>query len=520
MILRLFYMFAAALALALPGAARAEWHEAKSKHFVIYSDGSQDELRKFATKVEKFDAAVRVVRKMADPPLGDHGRLTVYVLRDAAAVARMYGGRSGVAGFYSPRASGSIAFVHRESSSGTPEEYRKFELNADTVFFHEYFHHMMLSDAHVPLPRWVVEGFAEFFATATVESDGSVLFGRAANHRSSGLYSIPDVSLEEMLGNSFGKLSDEGTHELYARSWLLTHYLYGSVERRGQLDRYLAGIQAGKPAIVSAREAFGDLKLLDRELNKYLSSKNLAGHLVPAAQVGNPAIEVRRMTASEAEIMPVRMRSDRGVDEKAAAAVVKQARAVAAKYPNDAFVQGVLAEAEHDVGDYAAAIAAADRALVANPKDVQALIYKGRSLMRQGKADPKATDWSKVRSLFARANRIEPEFAEPLMLYYETYGAEGIKAPETAIKGLLYAVLLAPGDQGLRMSAVVELIERNRLEEAKTVFVPIAYDPHLNAQWRDRFAQVMAAISAGRGSEAIALIRAPPPGSAEGKRRS
>lgn len=519
MILRLLWMLA--LALALPGAARAEWYEAKTKHFIVYSDGGQEELRKFATQVEKFDAAVRVVRKMADPPLGDHGRLTVYVLKDAAAVARMYGGgRSSVAGFYSPRASGSIAFVHRERGSGTPEEYRKFQLNADTVFFHEYFHHMMLSDAHVPLPRWVVEGFAEFFATATVESDGSVLFGRAANHRSSGLYSIPDVSLEEMLGNSFGKLSDEGTHELYARSWLLTHYLYSSVPRRGQLDAYLAGIQAGKPAIVAAREAFGDLKLLDKELNKYLSSKDLAGYVVPAGRIAIGDVQVRKMSASEAEIMPVRMRSDRGVDEKAAAAVVKQARAIGAKHPNDPFVQGVLAEAEHDVGDHAAAIAAADRALAVNPKDVQALIYKGRSLMAQGKTDPKAADWSKVRSWFARANRIEPEFAEPLMLYYETYGAQGIQAPEAAIEGLLYAVLLAPGDQGLRMSAVVELIERKRLEEAKATFVPIAYDPHLGALWRDRYAQVMAAISAGRGSEALDLIRAPPPGSKPVKRGS
>jgi tetratricopeptide (TPR) repeat protein len=510
MILRLFCFVAAIFAVT--GAARAEWHEAKSKHFVIYSDGSLSELREFATKVEKFDAAVRVARRMDDPPLGDHGRLTIYVLKNAAAVARMHGDRrNGVAGFYSARASGSVAFVHRERDTGVPEEYRQFMLNADTVFFHEYFHHLMLSDAHAALPRWVIEGFAEYFSTATIERDGSMLFGRAANHRASGLHSIPDVSLEELVGNSFGKLDDEATNELYGRSWLLSHYLYSSVERRGQLDIYLAGIQAGKPAIDAAREAFGDLKLLDRELRKYLLSKNLNGYVVPASRIAIGPLEVRKMTAGETEMMPVRMRSDRGVDAKSAAVVVKQARAIAAKYPDDPFVQGTLAEAEHDVGDHVAAIAAADRALAVNPKDVQAMIYKGRALMAQGAAKREETDWAKVRSWFARANRMEPEFAEPLMLYHASFGVQGIEAPENALKGLLYAVLLAPGDQALRMTAVVELIRRNRLGEAKTTFVPIAYDPHLNAEWRDRYAKVMEAISAGRGSEALALIEAPAP---------
>jgi tetratricopeptide (TPR) repeat protein len=457
---------------------------------------------------------------MVDPPLGDRRRLTIYVLKSANAVGKIYGdGGSSVAGFYDPRASGSVAFVHRERDDGVPEEYRQFMLNADTVFFHEYFHHMMLSDASAALPRWVIEGFAEYFSTATIERDGAMQFGRAANHRSSGLFSIPDVTLEQMLGDSFGKLGDDAMNELYARSWLLTHYLFSAVERRGQLDRYLAGIQAGKPALDSAKEAFGDLKLLDRELGRYLDSKTLTGYRLPARLIASGPIELRKMSPAESEIMTVRMRSDRGVDEKAAAEVAKLARAIGAKYPADAFVQGTLAEAEYDVGALAAAGDAADRALAANPKDVQALIYKGRALMAQGR-DKKDTDWTKVRSWFARANRLEPEYAEPLMLYYMSYQAQGIQAPEVAIKGLLYAVALAPGDEGLRMSAVVELIQRNRLEEARTAFVPIAFNPHLSVQWRERFAKVMEKITAGQGSEAIALIQAPAPEDPKGKRRS
>lgn len=519
MLLRLFCILAAMVALS--GPARAEWREAKSRHFIIYSDGTLEELREFATKVETFDRAVRFIRKMEDPPLGDHGRLTIYVLRDAAAVARMYGkGGENVAGFYYPRATGSVAFVNRQRNTDVSEEYRQFLLNADIVFFHEYFHHLMLSDTSAALPRWMVEGFAEFFSTSTIERDGSMLFGRAANHRSAELFGRHEVTLEAILGDSFGKLNDEATADLYARSWLLTHYLYSGSARPGQLSRYLTGIQAGKPAIEAAREAFGDLKLLDRELDKYVEGRNLTAYRLAASQLHIDAIEVRTMTAAESEIMPVRIRSDRGVDQKSALEVVKLARAVAAKYPNDVFVQGTLAETEHDAGDYAATIAAADRALAVNPKDVQALIYKGRALMAQGRDHPKDTDWAKVRSWFVRANRLEPEFAEPLMLYHASFGAEGVQAPETAMQGLLYAVALAPGDEGLRMSAVFELIERNRLPEAQTIFVPIAYNPHLSAEWRDRFAKAMDAISTGHGTEAIALMKGPAPERAEAKRGS
>ena len=45
-------------ALAGPPAAAA-WHKASTAHFIIYADESPDKLRAFATRLEKFDKAVR-----------------------------------------------------------------------------------------------------------------------------------------------------------------------------------------------------------------------------------------------------------------------------------------------------------------------------------------------------------------------------------------------------------------------------------------------------------------------------
>ena len=68
--------------------ASAAWHEAKSNHFIIYSDQSPAELKRFAEQLERFDLAVRHVRGMDDPALSDANKLRIYVLRNEAANVR------------------------------------------------------------------------------------------------------------------------------------------------------------------------------------------------------------------------------------------------------------------------------------------------------------------------------------------------------------------------------------------------------------------------------------------------
>ena len=103
---------------------------------------------------------------MQNLPVGDGNRLTVYVVSNPRAVQKLVHDKSGfVAGIYMPRASGSIAFVPRSAGGGS-----KTDLNADTIFFHEYAHHLMMQELDRPLPAWLIEGFAEFLSTARIEA--------------------------------------------------------------------------------------------------------------------------------------------------------------------------------------------------------------------------------------------------------------------------------------------------------------------------------------------------------------
>ena len=496
---RVIPLSAAALALMAPASAHAAWQEAKSSHFIIYADLKPDQIKSFAERLERFDQAVRKLRNMGDPKLTDAQRLTVYALRSETAVAKLAGSNS-VRGFYRPDSSGSSAFVPRAAGSKDVS----WDLDTEEIFFHEYAHHLQLEASSVALPPWNIEGFAEFFATAKVEKDGSVVIGNPPQYRAYGLFNGTGLSVEDMVGATYDKLDEAQTDLLYGMGWLLTHYLTFTPEREGQIARYVFNIQKGMPALDAARAAFGDLKQLSRELEKYKKSR-FRGFRVNGAALTTGPIAVRQLTAGEAAIMDVHIRSRRGVNDKSAPGIAAEARKASAAYPNEPFVQAALAEAEFDAKNFQAAEAAATRALSANPNYVRALIYKSRAQMELGKGNP-AANWGGIRSLLGKANRLDTENAEPMRLFYQTYQYAGVAPTKNAVEGLLYAVALVPQDNGLRINAVYQLLVEDRLEEAKMMFAPMAFQPHAPKKYQEKAAQIMSAINDGDRKRAVAAL--------------
>ena len=488
-----------ALSIGAATPAQAAWHEAKSKHFVIYGDAREGEMRRFAERLERIDQAVRFVRKMDDPPLTDSNKLTIFMLTNQDSIAKL-AGSSLVAGFYIPRVSGAVAFVPRKAGSA------EWELNSEGIFIHEYAHHLQLQDTSAALPEWLVEGFAEFFTTAKVRPDGSVDIGLPPQHRGFTLLSSTLSLPVEQLVLGRGKITDGELVDLfYGRSWALTHYLTFKQERAGQLGRYLAALHSGQAPLDAARASFGDLARLDRELAQYIRT-NVPGQRVHSRVLTVGEIQTRQLRNGEAAIMEVRIRSDRGVNEKTAPGVAAEARRIAAAYPTDPAVQVALSEAEFDVRDYKAAEAAADRALAADPRNVEAMIYKGRALTEQAKASGQPANWASIRAWFTRANKADVEAPEPLYRFYETYLLEGVKPPPAAVDALLYSAVLVPQDRTVRWTAVQQLLLDNKLAQAREWFAPLAYSPHASKEAREAAGKVMEALAKGDRPEAIKLL--------------
>jgi tetratricopeptide (TPR) repeat protein len=494
----------AALGLFSAATAHAAWYEAKSKHFTVYADEDPAKLKQYASRLERFDAAVREARGVPDVETGASTRVTLFMLRDLTELRRIYGDRdAGVAGFYLPKASGSLAFMPEVVEQGA------FGLSADNVFFHEYTHHLMLQDADRPLPTWLTEGFAEFFATPKFNPDGSVTIGAPPKYRAETLYSSPAdrIPLAKMLSGDFLYITGMEFESLYGRGWLLTHLLSFDLKRRGQLTRYLNEIQAGIPAMDAATHAFGDIKALDRELNEYFKRDVFTVTTIPAEKLRLPPIAVRALPAGEAAMIPVKMRLLRGGKKLFEKEMAARARGIARKYPDEPAVQETLARAELAANYPQSASEAADRALQINPKSDEALLLKGRAMMEMAKAAPAKADWNAIRVVIGRANRLDPENAEPLVLFYRTFVAQGVRPTKNALDGLFYAVALAPQDQKLRLELIGRLIDDDRLDDARTALIPLAYSPH-RGKWHDAVSAILVQVNARNRTEAKAKWQA------------
>jgi hypothetical protein len=490
----------AALAAALGAApAQAAWHRADTVHFVVFADKPPEALRDFATKLELFDSAVRTARAMPDDAPGPNNRLTVFVLRDVDAVQGLMRARgTGIAGLYSPRYSGSVSFVPDSTTDIGSDSF-----TPQTVFFHEYAHHLMMQSLDEALPKWLVEGFAEFYSTARFEKDGSVGFGIAPAHRAYAL-SIRTLALDDMLSGNFAN-NAENSEQIYGRGWLLTHYLAFNKERTGQLTAYLRGMSAGLEPLDAARRAFGDLDRLAAEVDRYRKRKRLDYALVAANRLKVPKVTVAPLSAGEAAIMKLRLRTSYGVDKKTAPGVATEAAVIAKAFPREAAVWIELAEAELDADHPEAAKAAAEKAIELDPKAVNAHIFAGLAEEKLAEKDQSKAKWTAIRGRFLRANKLDADDPEPLVHYYRSFAAEGIAPTRNAVEGLYLAGDLVPQDHNLRLLVARQLLLDNKLEAARRELAPVGYNPHAGKQ-AEAAAKIGGLITAGDKAGATAAL--------------
>lgn len=148
-----------------------------------------------------------------------------------------------------------------------------------------------------------------------------------------------------------------------------------------------------------------------------------------------------------------------------------------------------------DASDYDAADAAADRALARDPKSAQALLYKGIvALRRAQKAKAPAAAWIAARKYVIQANKLDPDNALPLVIFYQSFRMEDRAPTANAVAGLLRAQELAPQDPGLRFLTVTQSIRDGELDRARRLLKPLAYSPHGGGE--DSVGQLLAALEA------------------------
>ena len=474
-------------ASALASPAHAEWMEATSDHFIVYGDMRPNEAKDFAEQLERIDKLLRSVTNTPDTAAERSNKVPVYFVPDMSTVERLIG-RQGVGGFYVPHAQGSLAVTPRRLTQIS--EY----MQPQGVLFHEYTHAILISGAKVAYPKWLNEGLAEFFGTIQPKPDGSLILGGLPLIRGFALAEQNQMSSEELLTADQRKLSQEDEGHLYARAWATIHMLMLDKDRAGQLDKYMQLLQSGVPSLDAGRRAFGDLGKLDSDVKVHLRSRKFPSILVPASKVAGGTATVRSLRPCEGKIMPIRIRSAVGVTDKTAGGVATQARQAAVGCDNDPFVQRTLAETEFDAKNNAQSAAAADRALAADPKNVMAMVYKGRVAAR-------AKDWAGARKWFIQANKLNPDYALPLVLYHDSFTQAGAAPTFAANNGLLRALVLVPQDDSVRIRVVMAMLAAGDKATAKAALAPLATAPHSKGD--SPAVTIMKMIDEGKDKEAI-----------------
>lgn len=483
---------AATLMATISSPAEAKWLRADSNNFIIYSEGTERDLRDFAEKLERFDATLRYRFKVEGGK--EPNPLTIYLVERATDAGRLASGKSGssIAGFYRPDSEGSFAVSNREDYviKGTPQSQQ--------TLFHEYAHHFMRRFLPGAFPAWFIEGFAEYYSTVDFTRDGKAEIGKPAYGRAFGLLTMPKLPSETLLFKQPLEMRNSGQIDVYyGRAWLLTHMLYNDLGRVGQFTAYIDAINKGIDPKKAAADSFGDLAQLDKDLNRYMTrplTVRTTGDTIAVAGT----ITIKTLSAAQDAVLPLRLERLSAGDDERLMRTLDALKKLSSQYPADAGIWYEIAMSEWSLSDAnrnkAAARGALDKALAIDPRHVHANVLLGIMLTdeTENKKDATAADWNAVRKPIILANKTNPDDPAPLYAYFKSFVDQGLNPPKIAIDGLARSFALAPEDVQTRMAYAFALAHQGNYDAAIKLAKIVAFDPH----------------DSGRGEAALAQLEA------------
>jgi hypothetical protein len=466
--------------------AYAGWLRAESQHFIVYTQGDEASARNAATRLEKLDALQRSLTGLTradEAKKANPAKVSVYMLAKTAEVAALAGGD--VLGYYSASVRGPIAVTTRENDADQT-------FPAELVLFHELTHHFMFQYFPATYPTWYQEGFADFIGASAIDDSNKVTIGKAVVNRYYSLRGERSRSWIPVGGLLSTKSYDDYGSRidlLYAEGWLLTHYLNFNKPRAGQLARYLAAINGGKPFAAAATEAFGDLARLDRELQAYAELNKFPISIIPLESSDIGTVAVTPVSAAQSALMQADIRLGSGILASDAARFAQAVAKIATAFPDDPVALRIRAEADRLAGDRAdEATTVAHWATVA-PRDAKMLMHRAQlavdALVVEKSGDVAA--WNRAHDMMLDAHRAALKDSQILKAYFDGFVAQGVLPPVGAHNALYLALSATPQDNELRYQLAADFEKRGLIEDAIGTIRPAAYavdDGSEKSEWR------------------------------------
>lgn len=465
---RLLLLALALLALT-PASALAEWRRAESPNYIVYSDGSERTLREYTAKLERFDGLMR--RALGGGPQTEIRKLPVYLVGDGRALRiALPHLPDGIDGYYSSSDNDTFAILVRGRS--------------DDILLHEYVHHFMARNGDARHPGWLSEGFAEYFATATVSESGRATFGLPDPGRQYALQQNRWLPMDQLL-RAKGSLDIEGSTArgmYYAQAWALTHWTLSNADRVRSLAAFQTAVSRGQDPVEAWEATFGMTQAqLTAQLRAYAQGPLRYAELTipPVA----PTITVSVLSpAADAVILPMinaRSPSEDGVDGPALLATLRTA---AARFPDDPLALVGLGHAEKLWGDETAAETALTRALERQGDNLDGLLLMAAIAEEHGDVALNETEtvshYRRAQGYLRRALDADPtDYRIYAALARIRRGAPDYPNDNDLLTWEL-ALQYAPQVMSIRANTAIAMMEGGRYDDAIALLRPLINDPH------------------------------------------
>jgi hypothetical protein len=477
------------------------WLRAESQRFIVYSDASQDDVTQLLDNLEKLDHLLRIYTQPLRQAERPEPKLTLYYHSRASDLGEIDASvPADAVGLYSSCASGVQGFgVHLERVPSLGDaQLEKSPLN-DTLsyVFEAYARHFLYRHTDIRTPTSFIDGFAQYFSSVRF-SEKQMVVGRTPKAIASYLrfidsgrrYSLEyDDVLQHRLANARNYAGDAGVRlEFEAKSWLLTHYMLSSEDRRKRLNRYLGLVDRGASPTTAFEQAYG---VKASNISEVMWRYGLKG--MEALRVAQPSLPAARLrfhalprAAGEFVLADATLKAC--PSRPAGEALLKKVAGLAARFPDDDLARLTLGRAQIDWGNPQEALPVLNAVLQGDGANFEARYLLGMANLRlaeRNEGDARRAYLQAAQGHLQRARSLNPQSPEVALAVFKTEVAATDVPDSAALQGVISAWQAAREVDALARSAALAYAYAGNADEAHQTLESLTQNMHDEpmAQW-------------------------------------
>jgi tetratricopeptide (TPR) repeat protein len=438
-----------------------QWVEVKSPHFSVITDAGEKKGREVATRFEQMRAVFGKLfaRASVNIPVP----LQIVAFRNGKELSQMaplyHGKPTEVAGLFQP---------------GEDRSFIMLDMAVDNPFnvvFHEYAHQLMNGNLKDEAAPWFDEGFAEYFATVTVDGKqarvGKIPDDTYLILRHAGMMKVTDLMRVQHNSQAYNESGDRRS-VFYAESAMLVHYLYDR-QLVVKLATYFDLVNNKRLSVEDAiQQTFGMSAIdFDKAFRAYVQDGHYTYQAMPTPDIEMAGYSSSPFSSSDvaALIADIHGHSidyhDKAIAEYQDILKTDPENATALRGLGYAYLQNK----DYDkAGDYF------QRAVKLNTRDARVHYYVALLKSREhGNTIDfnNSPDLPQVISELESAISLDPTFADPYSLLAFAYAASNER--EKGLSSMQKALQLSPRNESYEFNYAQMLIANRRLDDAEKV---------------------------------------------------